>query len=66
MPQASQDLRDKFPGHDVEAWEALKPNFVDKAGVLSKKDKAYRPTASEWEAVDYLCDEWDYFYEELA
>lgn len=64
MPQAPQWLRDKFPGDDAEALEILEANFTEKAGVFRKKDPNYQPTEREFEAIDYLFQEWDYGYEE--
>lgn len=62
MPQASDELRAKFPGHDAEALEVLRKNFRDNKGCLSLKDPNYKPTEREWDAVDYLIHEWDYDY----
>jgi hypothetical protein len=64
MPQATDELRSKFPGWDWEALDVLKENFTDTKGVLRKKDPAYQPTAREWDAIDYLFQEWDYMYVE--
>lgn len=63
MPQASDELRAKFPGHDQEAWEVLKEHFDDDRGMIRRKDKTRQPTEREFEAIDYLCDEWDYCFE---
>jgi len=62
MPQATQELRDKFPGHDAEAFEVLKANFNDHAGIIYPKVKGYQPTERESDAIDYLFHEWDYGY----
>lgn len=65
MPQASAELRAKFPNHDQEAWDVLREHFTDAAGVIKLKDAGYKPTMREFEAIDYLCDEWDYAWEGL-
>lgn len=64
MPQASQELRDKFPDGDAEAHDVLEQNFVERAGVYRRKNNTYTPTRREEEALDYLFHEWDYCYEE--
>ena len=64
MPQATDELRAKFPGDDGEALDVLEQNFVvDRTGVIRKKDSAYKPTDREFDAIDYLFQEWDYGYE---
>lgn len=63
MPQASRELRDKFPGHDAEAIDVLKQNFEwgpPRLWEIRRKDKNYSPTPREFDAIDYLCDEWDW------
>lgn len=62
MPQASEELRAKFPGYDVEAHAVLENNFTEKAGVFRRKDANYIPTEREEEALDYMFHEWDYCY----
>lgn len=63
MPQATPELRAKFPGHDSEAMEVLAKNFTQSKGVYRKKDPNYKPNLREWDAVDYMIQEWDYGYE---
>jgi hypothetical protein len=63
MPQASDELRALFPGGDEEAWNVLKLNFTDTKGVIKSKEAGYIPTKREWEAISYLCEEWDYGFE---
>lgn len=62
MPQASEELRAKFPGSDQEALEVIADNFGDKAGFIYPKVSGYKMTEREGDAIDYLCDEWDYAY----
>lgn len=63
MPQATDELRDKFPDYDGEALEVIKEHFtVDRTGIIRKKDPNYDPTEREWDAIDYLFQEWDYGY----
>lgn len=66
MPQASDELREKFPGHDQEAFEVIEKNFYDKAGLIYPKKHGYKMTEREGDAIDYLCDEWDYSYSPLG
>lgn len=66
MPQATDELRAKFPGWDQEAQEVLGTNFTlhyPSVGIIRKRDPKYKPTEREWDAVDYLIQEWDYAYE---
>jgi hypothetical protein len=64
MPQACDELRKKFPGYDSEALEVIAQNFdVRGAGVIFKKNRHYEPTMREWDAVNYLIQEWDFAYE---
>lgn len=63
MPQASEELRAKFPGSDQQAFEVIRNNFdVSRAGMICPKVQGYKPTAEEWDAIDYLFYEWDYGY----
>ncbi len=62
MPQASEELRAKFPGGDVEAEQVL-----ENGGFVLTRDWCWTPpagrttiTVREGEAIDYLGDEWDY------
>lgn len=63
MPQASEELRAKFPGDDAEAWDVLKENFNDTAGVIYPKVEGYKPTEREDDALDYMFYEWDYGFD---
>jgi len=56
-----RDMHDQFP-NDADAWAVLKDNFTDNAGLITKKDPMYRASVREMDAIDYLCDEWDYSY----
>jgi hypothetical protein len=61
MPQATPELCAKFPGHDAEAFEVIKANFTtSRGGVIYPKVVGYKMTEREGDAIDYLCDEWDY------
>lgn len=63
MPQASDELRAKFPGDDQEAFEAIDTNFfTSRGGIIYPKKFGYNMTEREGDAIDYLCDEWDYAY----
>jgi hypothetical protein len=67
MPQASQELRDKFPGDDQEAFEVIDTNFVtNRGGIIYPKHADYKMTERESDAIDYLCGEWDYGYSPTA
>jgi len=66
MPQASERLRAKFPEGDVQAWNVLGDNFIDDKGIIRRKDRTLRPTARQFDAIDYLCDEWDYCWEGIT
>jgi hypothetical protein len=63
MPQASDELRAKFPGDDQEAFDVIDANFsTSRGGVIFPKHIGYKMTEREGDAIDYLCDEWDYAY----
>jgi hypothetical protein len=62
MPQASDELRALFEDDGV-AWWILGENFTDDKGIIRRKDRSIRPTALQFSAIDYLCDEWDYIWE---
>ena len=63
MPQATDELRAKFPGWDSEALAVLDANFtVSSGGVIRPKALGYQPTEREDDAIDYLFQEWDYGY----
>jgi hypothetical protein len=61
MPQAPSHLQAMFED-DRAAWNVLKDNFTDDRGVIRPKP-GHVPSANEFNAVDYLCLEWDYCYE---
>lgn len=63
MPQASPELRAKFPGSDAEAMAVLEKNFMQSKGIFRKKEPNYQPTQREWDAIDYMFQEWDYGYD---
>lgn len=63
MPQATSELRRKFPGSDSEALSVIAKNFVVvRNGHIHPKEVGYKPTQREHEAIDYLFQEWDYTY----
>jgi len=63
MPQATNQLRRKFPNGDREALDVIEANFfINRGGFIQKKDPKYQPTDREFEAIDYLFQEWDYGY----
>jgi hypothetical protein len=66
MPQASQELRDMFPGSDAQAMNVLEEHFTwdkPKLWIIRPKVADYKMTEREGYAIDYLCDEWDFGYE---
>ena len=67
MPQASDELRAKFPGGDQEAFAVIEEHFsISKGGVIYPKHPGRQMTEREGDAIDYLCDEWDYGYETMG
>lgn len=72
MPQASDELRAKFPGSCDEARDVLgldnKPSlaarWLDINGYIYATHRSSLDTMTEREgdAIDYLCDEWDYCF----
>lgn len=64
MPSASPDLQAKFPNGDKDAWDILKPVAFDRNGeVRLKLGKTwFGITEQQREAIQYLCDEWDYSF----
>ena len=64
MPRAHPDIARLFE-HDLEAWTILKiKGWTCCDFVLRKSSPDYEPSEIEWQAVQYLCDEWDWAYEE--
>lgn len=62
MPQASERLRAMF-SDDRAAWEILRVDFADDRGVIRPVSPLDELTPAQFDAIDYLCDEWDYGYE---
>jgi hypothetical protein len=62
MPQSSSELRAKWET-DVKAEACLLKfgNFTIRRGLILAKD-GYKPTDTEWSAIQYLIEEWDYDY----
>ena len=63
MPQASDELRAKFPHGPEEALDEIKPLCVVGTGGVIQPRNNYSQnhmTKRQWEAVDYLVEEWDY------
>lgn len=62
MPMATPELASKFED-DGAAWKILEPlGWTDQYGLLIPPRKNYFPIpdGQEADALDYLCDEWDY------
>ena len=67
MPQATDELRAKFPGYDQEAFAVIKANFtISRGGVIYPKQIGYQMMKHEFDAIDYLCGEWDYDYSPIG
>jgi hypothetical protein len=64
MPQGPAHLHAMF-GDDSTAWTYLS-NFYDDRGIIRPKIAGTQPTEKQFQAIDYLCLEWDYGYEEIA
>ena len=64
MPQAPEYLRAMF-SDDADAWGHLS-NFYDDRGMIRPKITGALPTEKQAYAIDYLCLEWDYGYEDPA
>lgn len=65
MPMATPELAAKFQ-NDGEAWEALEKLgwLMDRHGYLIPPSQGYRPAdGRESDAVEYLCDEFDYSFD---
>lgn len=62
MPQATQELRDRFPMGDDQAWDLIKGLVENHRGILQpKKDTDLDLFTNDmWQVIDYLCQEWDY------
>ena len=62
-PQATDELRAKFPDDAQEAFAVIDTNFLTtRDGIIYPKIVGYQTTERESDAIDYLCDEWDYVY----
>lgn len=65
MPQASERLRAQFPQGDQQALQVLEAHFhIRGNGLIVPDVHGYIPDEREGDAIDYLCDEWDYAYGE--
>ena len=68
MPQATPELRQRWHC-DACALKALQlafgpsPRFYLTRGGVIKPRVGVEPTPDELNAIDYLCQEWDYGYE---
>jgi hypothetical protein len=61
MPRASDELRAKFPGSDTQALALLESRgYKMKGHAWALPSPGYVMKEDEADAVDYLCDEWDY------
>lgn len=49
-----------------DAVKILYQNFKIRLGVIVKRDKNYKITREESNAIDYLFNEWDFTYEGLG
>jgi len=66
MPQANDELRAMFEDDQV-ALNVIDKNFVIAKGfVIRPRVEDYKPTEYEGNAIDYLCDEWDFAYDPLT
>lgn len=65
MPQATPELRAKFPEQDSEAWKVLEDSqrFMEFRFLIFPADPSYTPTEREGDAIDYLIQEWDWDYD---
>ena len=65
MPQASSELRAKWPGHDDQAISFL---CHEREFVLTQRWTWVPPNFKTWKelddreqsAINYMCDEWDF------
>jgi len=61
MPQATDEQRARWPGWDAEAIK-----FLEDAGYKLTKEwnwiipPGHKPTEREYDAMDYMCNEWDF------
>jgi hypothetical protein len=61
MPQATDEQRARWPGWDAEAIK-----FLEDAGYKLTRDwewikpVGHTPTERELDAIDYMCNEWDF------
>lgn len=67
MPQATQELRDKWD-HDTYmeklAWDHLrKRGFTYTRGGIIQAPEDHTFIQDDWDAIDYMCQEWDYGWE---
>ena len=62
MPQASERLRSMFED-DQAAFAVIDGKFDVAVGfIIRPVIKGYTPNEKEGDAIDYLCDEWDFGY----
>lgn len=68
MPRASDELRAKWGGHDGVGDDKaidhlVKCGFAFTRGGLIHPPAIYQFHADTEDAIDFLCDEWDYAYD---
>jgi hypothetical protein len=59
MPQATKYLSDKF--NEESAWNQIRGKFTCDKGMFTEI-KGVALTDDDWDAVDYMIQEWDYGY----
>lgn len=72
MPQATDEQRDQMKqwfGDEVSDAGAiellLSHGFTESRGMWAKPTSAHTVSCYELECLNFLCDEWDYAYEEM-
>jgi len=71
MPQAADEQRalmGKWFGDEVGDGGPhtflLSRGYTEKAGLISKPTPSHTMSSEEAECIEFLCDEWDYAYED--
>jgi hypothetical protein len=62
MPQATEELRAEWPGHDQQAMAHLEAAGyrLERDWTWTRPQPGHQPSERDWSAIRYLIDEWDF------
>lgn len=63
MPQATSELQALWGTSDEKALDQILPNFTISRGGIIRPKSGYSPSETDFSAIDFLFQEWDYDYD---